>query len=246
MKFTIINLKRWSNAVDARIVAFKQDARVAVRDEIRLLLEYAMRFTPPKNLAQGRAAVIRDIKRTMRPILPEEMTQSKGLRRIVQKRDIESYNAAARHFTGTLKNSRAVEFEARIHTGQRDFRLRVRPNSMNGRTVVLGRAQQGLLSKYIRAIQNHVGIAKDGWWPALQAVGGKAASWVTRHGTTAGEVIDELGFDKEAANSKPSITLINKTGWGAREGARILNDAAKLRADNMYRRIKQAIGKMNT
>jgi len=242
--FTIPNLAKWRESVERRAKVFREDRKVIVAEEIRFLLEYAMRFTPPKNLAQGRAAVKRDILRTMRAILPDEFTSNPKLKRIVQRRDIIGYNAAAVHFLGTLRNTRAVEFEARIHTAQRDRRMRVRPNAMNGRTVLLGRQQQGLLSRYIRKIQEHVGIAKDGWWPALKAVGGKAPNYVTRHGTTAGEVVDELGFMAAAATPFPKITVINKTGWGVREGARILNDAAKLRAKVMERRIRQAQAKM--
>lgn len=215
---------------------------MVVRDEVRLLLLYAVKYTPPKNQAQGKKAVRRDILRTMRPIYPEEMTKSKGLARIVRTRNVISFNAAAENFSGSLKNARAVEFEARIHTGQRDGRLRVNPGKLNGKTVVLGRAQGALLSAYIRKIEGHVGIAKSGWWPALKAVGGAAPAWVTRHGNTAGDVVDETAI----AGTTPTVTVINRTGWGYRDGMRILNDAARERAKAMMTKVNALVRGLNT
>ena len=220
--------------------AFGENVQYAVTDEIRLALVYAMKFTPPKNLAQGRTATKRDILRTMRPITPEELTQSKSLARIVKRRDIAAFNQASKYFHGTLKNAVAVNFEVRIHIGQRDRRGRVRPSRMESKTLVLGREQRGLLSKYIKRRQDNVGIAKNGWWAALQATFGTAPSWVTRHGTTAGEVVNDLNRE-----DFPTITLINKTEWGAREGSRILGDALRARAGMLERKINAQLKAMN-
>ena len=56
-------------------------------------------------------------------------------------------------------------------------------------------AGNGELKKYIISIQKHIGIAKSGWLAAVQKLGGKAPSFVSRHGTKFGRLVDKNSGD---------------------------------------------------
>ena len=65
-------------------------------------------------------------------------------------------------------------------------------------------ARKGELKKYTRKVQLQVGVAESGWLAALTKLGGKAQSFVTRHGTKYGGFVDRNRGDN------PFFTLINR------------------------------------
>lgn len=204
----------------------------ALSEEFPLLIDVVIKLTPPKTLAQGRAAVARDIRKTMRPFDPAAI-ETEGLREIVAKRDLVAYNIlAGRVKSGRMRGTTAVAFAPDVHTRRRDRRGRVGADS---RQVVLG-TDASLLRKYIADVQSRVGYAKSGWLAALRLVGARtAAGFVERHGTAGGSAIDDR---KNPDN--PSMTGINRTPWAARrdEGRRIVHAAIGSRIISIASKIK--------
>ena len=229
----ISSVYRWAGGVEIGLAG-------VVRDEVKEVLKLAMQFTPPKSLAQGRAAVGRDILKTMRPLTEDEITRSKPLARVIAAGDVERFNAMTAYLPvgSPLRNARAGDFDPAFHTRQQDGRMRVSDRAQV--TIMLGRKNAGLLSAYIKTVQSHVGFAKAGWWPALRVAGGDAPDFVTRHADAAGSAVDNIATADGKAKEM-FILVVNRTGWGAREGARILNDALRIRARIIERRMREGV-----
>lgn len=231
----------WQKKVNEYAVRTGKTMREALEEEWPLLLRKIMDFTPPfksggksgvSDLSVGRAAVAFDIYKTMRPFDPKEI-RSKSLQRIVREKDIAAFNAmAANSKNPLLKGAVAIPFSANEHLRQRNARGRVTGRSRN--KVVLG-TDAALLKKYVAEVQSRVGYAKSGWLKAMQLVGGKAPSYVTKQGTGGGAVID----DRNDPDS-PSLTAINRTPWAVRkdEGDRILADAKASRINAIISKIR--------
>jgi hypothetical protein len=209
--------------------------REALYEEWPFLMRKVMDFTPPfttkgarraagisnsvSDQAIGRKAVALDIYKTMRPFDPKDI-RSKGIQRIVDRKDVETFNlVASRSKTGLMNGARAARFAPTLHTSQRTPRGRVLGRPRN--VVVLG-TDARLLTNYVDQVQDNVGYAKSGWLKALNLVGGEAPAYVRKQWSGGGDVIDD-----HANETTPSITAINWTPWAVRkdEGDRILVDA---------------------
>ncbi len=227
-----INDSLWREKIAAYAKEFQKGMIESLNEEWPLLMEQVIRFTPPKTLAQGRAAVNRDIRKTMRPFDPAAI-RSSGIQEIVDKKDIQGYNAVASRVTsGPMRGTTAVAFSPEVHTRRRNRIGRVGSSSAQ---VVLG-ADARSLQLYIKDVQNRVGWAKAGWLAALRLVGGRRAqSFVERQGTGGGRVVDE-----RSNTENPSITAINSTPWASRrdEGNRIVNSALFMRSQSIVSKIK--------
>ncbi len=213
--------------------------REALYEEWPLLIRKVMDFTPPfetggrkggTDQAIGRAAVASDIYKTMNVFNPAARTRQ--LERIIEKKDIAAFNiVAARSRSPYMKGKTAVAFSPEVHLSQRNRRGRV---GRDTKQVVLG-SDVGLLKKYVAEVQNRVGYAKSGWLKALLLVGGTAPNYVTKKGTSGGDVIDD-----HADEENPSITAINRTPWAVRkdEGDRILSSAKASRIQAIISKIR--------
>ena len=95
------------------------------------------------------------------------------------------------------------------------------------------------LKKYTRKVQLQVGVAKSGWLAALTKLGGKAQSFVTRHGTKYGGFVDGNKGDN------PFFTLINNVSTFPQGGtpARILRRAFIAQTKAMENNIKRLMDK---
>ena len=100
-------------------------------------------------------------------------------------------------------------------------------------------AGKGELKKYTRKVQLQVGVAKSGWLAALTKLGGKAQSFVTRHGTKYGGFVDGNRGDN------PFFTLINRVTTFPQGGTpmRILKRAFRVQAKAMENNIKRILSK---
>lgn len=224
--------------------------REALYGEWPFLIRKVMDFTPPfktraavksagtsssaSDLSVGRKAVAFDIYKTMRPFNPAAKTP--GLEKVLDRRDVATFNLiASRSKDPRMANVTAVPFDPNLHLAARDRRGRVKGRSRN--KVVLG-SDVGLLKQYVSKVQSRVGYAKSGWLKALLLVGGEAPGYVTKQGTSGGDVIDD-----HANPEYPSITAINRTPWAVRkdEGDRILADAYASRAAAIDAKIRTAI-----
>jgi hypothetical protein len=226
-----ISTEQWDRSLALYSAALNKSMREALFEEWPLLVRKVMDFTPPfktgggtgsSDLSVGRAAVNRDIRKTMRPFDPS--SKSKQLKKIVEEKNLAAYNIiAGRVKKGPMVGTRAIHFSKDVHRSQRNARGRV---GADRKQVVLG-SDSGVLQEYIAHMQDAVGIAKAGWLPALLLVGGSAPGYVAKHGTGHGAYIDD-----HANELDPSITAINRTPWAVRkdEAQRIIGYALASRA----------------
>jgi hypothetical protein len=233
----------WTKWVAKFSAVAKKTFREALYEEWPLLMRKVMDFTPPSkskgasgvsDLSVGRAAVAFDIYKTMRPFNPTART--KGLEAVLEKGDVDAYNViASRATSAEMRGTTAIRFSPEVHLRQRDWRGRV--NGRDRKKVVIG-ADANQLKSYVKRRQNAVGFAKSGWLKALLLVGGEAPSYVTKHGTGGGDVIDD-----HANVEEPSITAINRTPWAVRkdEGERILGDAKASRIASITKKVATAV-----
>ena len=84
-----------------------------------------------------------------------------------------------------------------------------------------------------------MGVAKSGWFAALTKLGGKAQSFVTRHGTKYGGFVDGNRGDN------PFFTLINRVSTFPQGGTpmRILKRAFAAQTKVMENNIKRLMDK---
>lgn len=229
-----INDSLWREKLALYQAAFPRQMVEVLNEEWPLLMEVVIKLTPPKTNIQGRAAVARDIYKTMRPFDPAAI-RTEGIREIVEKKDFRAYDIVAQRVkSGPMAGTHAVAFSPKQHTSQRNRMGRV-GGGYKGRAVVLG-TDGPLLTVYVKEVQSRVGWAKSGWLLALRLVGGRrAAAFVERHFSGAGG-----GFIDDRKNpNDPSITAINRTPWAARrdEGTRIINDALDSRSMSIEKKV---------
>lgn len=244
-----ISTEVWEQRLVRLVSQLGIEFRDGLYEEWPLLIRKVMDFTPPfktrpakgagpassaSDLSVGRKAVAFDIYKTMRPFNPAARTP--GLEKVLDRRDVATFNLmASRSKNPLMSNLTAVPFDPTLHLAARNRRGRVEGRSRN--KVVLG-SDVGLLKQYVSKVQSRVGYAKSGWLKALLLVGGEAPGYVTKQGTSGGDVIDD-----HANPEFPSITAINRTPWAVRkdEGDRILADAYASRAAAIDAKIRTAI-----
>jgi hypothetical protein len=248
--FVSISDRVWEKWLAAFMIAASRNWREALYEEWPLLMRKVMDFTPPfktrnlyasssaahaSDLSVGRKATAFDIYKTMRPFDPKNV-RSPALRKIIDSRDLVAFNAiAARSKSPYLAGAEAVAFSPEIHKALRNARGRVPGRDRHN--VVLGTDARAL-NAYVKREQGFVGVAKSGWLKAMNLVGGDAPNYVTKQGTSLGDVIDD-----HANEENPSITAINRTPWAVRkdEGERILSDAKASRVDAIIAKVKASI-----
>lgn len=199
----------------------------------RLLAERCQQFTPPRNVGQGNAAVMRDLTRIYFP-LKESTFQNKSLKRIIRNDDRTAWLAASSHFGSShgLRNTVAVGFSPALHQANRDKRGRAfKAKYGNLGMVTLGPEAQAARD-YMKTIKSHVGWARGGWNRGIISLGGTvAAQWMDRHGMARGKLIDGR------QDADPYIGIVNDTGWAkanSGEGERIIRNAVNARIRDMY------------
>lgn len=199
--------------------------------QARLLSEKCQQFTPPKNRQQGEVATIMDITRVYCPVSANTLSD-KRVAKIVRTDNRDAWNEAAKHFSGPLKNTKAVAFGPAVHAQKRNSRGRVYRNKYgNFGTVTLG-PQAKLVREYIKTVKARVGWAKAGWNMGIVAFGGMLGTeWIGRHSIARGRVVDER------SSADPWVQVINDTGWAkssGAEGERIARNAINARIRDMY------------
>lgn len=204
----------------------------------RLLFQKVIQFTPPKDRAQGRKAVARDIRNAVAPIKPSSF-ESPDIRKMFGKKD---YIGLTRVFqsigTGPLSGTTVTSFREDLHTSQRDRRGRVPMR----RQIKFATPDVGAFNQYVRKVQDRVGMARGGWVKSVMALAGTAASWISKW------VAMGQFTDRSTHPVAPYIEQINRSPWSRRgdEDRTIANAmesrAVQIRAD-MESRIKKAAEK---
>jgi hypothetical protein len=198
----------------------------------RLLAQRCQEFTPPRNVAQGKAAVARDLTRIFAP-LDQNTFRHKRLKKIIRTDNRPAWDAAAANFGDShgLRNTKAMGFSEDWHRQNRISRGRGRFSKKGN----LGRVTLGPEARrarnYIGTVQKRVGWAKAGWSMGIVALGGHVAQpWISRHGLNRGLIHDGR------VSADPFVQVVNDTGWakyGAGEGERIIRNAVQARARDM-------------
>jgi hypothetical protein len=220
-----LDSRKWNQQVAALASALGKDGPVILRDETRLFIKQAARFTPPKNRKQGQDAVQRDVKRAAQP-LEREFFTADWIRALVDK-----YQGQWDKIEAALKKTafgkwRFEKFSKRLHTGARDSRGRV---NRSQRTFAF--PTQEILA-YVKRVKAHVGLLKSGWWPAYRQLGGKMPSWITRHTRAPGRIVDL------SANPNIATITVENHGRGIGQTRHFVQGALNSRAVSIARRIR--------
>lgn len=218
------------------------DAGSLVKDEMRLFLKQAIKFTPPKTKAQGENAINRDLRNIFTPV------EDGAAQQIAREFGTDN----VRHWLTSPTDGKPYEVQwskldvqgsgmEPYHESQRDSRGRTRPqrghrkegNTWIARYVVSDSAMEAYRNK----IKARVGQLKSGLATAYVALGGKVGGWVTRHlSKNLGSIVDNLD-----APSHPNVTAITRAA-GAASYARIYSEALRARKESMAKRIALIIG----
>lgn len=245
--YATLDMTDWHKAAQRFVDELGYTVALVLREEVRELLKLAIDFTPPHSKPNaymkkkgrsrvtarnvGLQAIERDILRTMRPLRQDDF-DSKELKRILSTRDTARYVRFVQHLPSSspLAKTVPVAFSPSEHTSRRDSRGRVRRDY---RQVVLGESQSDKLEAYIERVQGRVGWSKAGWLAPYKMLGGTAPAFIERHNWRASAAVDDLKNKDE-----PTVTLINRTDWGVREGRRILNAAVGIREKKMASKLR--------
>lgn len=156
-----------------------------VKQVFRLIIRDVMSITAPKQNAQGRKAVQRDINKAVYMLDPSKVKR-KTLRQAILDREYDIIRIIlSRTKAGRWKNVQVVPFNPSLHTSVRDRRGRV-PRSKN---IVTPDVREH--KKYVRMIQGHVGYTRAGWAPAARMAGATVPGWVSRHQSPPGTAKDD-------------------------------------------------------
>lgn len=212
----------------------------------RLLSEKCQEFTPPRNVAQGKAAVARDITRIFGP-LDQNTFDQKRLKKIIRTDNRPAWDAAAANFGDShgLKNTKAMGFSPEWHQKNRISRGRGRYSHKGNLGFVTLGPEARKVRAYIATIKKRVGWAKAGWNLGILRLGGSLTKpWISRHGINRGT------FNDGRTSADPFVQVGNNTGWasyGQGEADRILRNAIAARARDMeayyFRMMKLAYAK---
>lgn len=167
---------RYRDNLNRFVVELNADGAQLLKEEMRLLLRDILRFTPPNSLAQGRAAVERDLRRVARPLEPGKI-QMPRLAEAVQKKDLPAINAIVARLGGGWGGRTIIAGLDAIRATHERARNRYGRIGRDLRNLALFSDWRS----YLRTVQSRVGYTRSGWLPAARAVGLPQPSWVTRH-----------------------------------------------------------------
>ncbi len=186
-------------------VACGKSWKFVLKQQAKLVGEKLIKFTPPENLGKGKKNVATDIGKVFAD-LGDSKWEDKSLDKMWKAGNFEGVKAALSKYPNKdtfpiFQYQRIFKQPVRnIHRSAIGSRGRV---SKNFKTIYAV-GTKGELKKYIAAIQKHIGIAKSGWLAAVQKLGGKAPSFVSRHGTKFGRLVDKNSGDN------PYYQIINE------------------------------------
>lgn len=200
--------------------------------QARLLAERCQELTPPRNVGQGKAAVMRDLTVIYRPLNQSTFTD-KGIKKIIREDNRPAWDKVALNFRGShnLQNTKAIGFNSDWHERNRMSRGRGRRGKGGNLGVVTLGPEGRRARQYMDIIKKRVGWAKAGWNAGIIGFGGSVkAPWIENKGVGGG------WFQDGTTAPDPFVRVGNATGWaqyGQGEGDRILSNAIRARARDM-------------
>jgi len=220
--------------LDVAILRYVDDLGIqlpkVVKFTARLLNTDLSRLTPPRSLAQGRAAVRRDINRA---VLALDHTKIKleALKEAVLERKYDVVRTILSHMRDSwLAGYDLVTFNPELHRSARDSRGRVQRSK---RRLTLDLSAH---SRYVKTVQGRVGSTRAWWTPSARVLGNSAPSWISRHVPPGIAVVDNLHNLKH-----PRILMINAgKGVGVIDRS-LIATAIRRRVVSMTRDVDQVL-----
>lgn len=200
-----VETKAFENALVKYKIACGKSFQFVIKQQARLVGEKLIKFTPPKKQSVGKANVARDIGKVFAD-LGNSKWEDKSLNKMWKAGNFEGVKKALENHPEKdklpiFKYERIFKQPvANIHKFALTSKGRV-PKNWQTRYAI---GKKGELKKYILKVQKRVGIARSGWLAGVFKLGGKAPSWVSRHGTSQGSFIDKSSGDN------PFVEIINK------------------------------------
>lgn len=205
-----------------------------VRRTARLTNEELLRLTAPKTLAQGRAAVRRDIGRAMW-LLDASKVHNEILATAIRDGEFDVVQAFVANLrrrgqgSGELGRHSLRHFSRDLHQRVRDSRGRVRRSK--GIMVIEKREYEA----YVREVQGHVGSLKFGWAISGQQLGVSIPAWVLGHSSSLGE------FSQDLNPKNPSVSMTNNAPGVDNLGAGFIQSIVDKRTKTMNRDVDQIL-----
>jgi len=217
-----LDTSKWQAQIRALLLAMPKDfAAELLMIEAKELIRRVVSFIPPKTMSQGRAAVARDIGRTMRALDPSSFT-SPEIRKILLSGDVAAIQRlvdVTPGFAGLLVSL----FDPSLHTSKRSRYGRV--SATNQPALV---PQPDLVKGYTRSVQNRVGLLKSGYAAAASALGLSLPQWVRKHGSGLGSYTLAI----TSASGQQTLTIAHRSGkWP--DHRRVIQDALSYRVEAM-------------
>ncbi len=218
------------------------DAATVVEDEAKRFLVQVNRYTPPKNKAQGEAAVEKDLRKIFTPV-NEDFLNTVGSEHGVSAVDAWIFSEK-RQANINLKWSRIDPSGA----GMADFHLKNR--NARGRTNRLNPKANGSkiwsaayivsfedFKNYAKKIKERVGRRRAAWGVSYAKLGGAFAGWIGRHvGAGAkGQCVANL-----SNTTRPGVEMVNFAP-GIMDDQRIVQSALRARERAIGKRIRLMI-----
>ena len=197
----MIALEVRTRELEMKLARLADAARVdygnVIREEGRFVTQTLVKFTPPKNLSQGRNAVAGDMTKLSLPLIYEyfqsRITEGgfyKSIARYVRTRATEKLNLLFQNpnlhgFYG-LQVLRSYEELAAQHRQRRNNRGRIGSKTNFA-------SYSGDYKKLLSDVQSRVGWTVSGWIPAAKATGSKYKKFSDRFGGKSGAVQYNFG-----------------------------------------------------
>jgi hypothetical protein len=175
-----------------------------IKEESRYLVQLFIKFTPPKNRAQGRKAIEVDLQKAVGLLDQNSFARAREevrlpMRELIRRRDNVTLEAAMRAMDGNqwiVKDMTPAD-----HVSKRNRYGRVRRKSYVMTT------DKGVYRKYLRDVQSRVGWTASGWIPAAKASGARYKRFSDRFGSASGFVNYYFG---PAGTQNPYLTAVNR------------------------------------
>jgi hypothetical protein len=241
------NTPTYRDALIRYIATFRVSVREAIRFEAAQLGQRVISFTPPRNQAQGRNRVMKDIHKIMLGLSDADFAKANPDHTDKAKFDniVRLFPARDGSILGVDKDlyrpGATMEDLYEFHQSKRLKNGRVSDAAQQ--TVDVGRwrflekliVPKNLLDEYISRAMDRVGRARGGWAAGTLKLGGKVAKWIAAHANK-GTYINELD------NRNPSFEFINRSEWAsAGDQDRIMENAVTSRTKDINAHIKRAI-----
>ncbi|MDB6024011.1 MAG: hypothetical protein JWM68_234 [Verrucomicrobiales bacterium] len=249
------NAPKYRDSIVEYMAAFKVGRKQALRTEGGKLGEKLIAFTPPRNKAQGRSRVAKDIRKLFFGV--DDMAEFDKVGEAIRNNNIQTVGGepVVRLFSkkdGTVygvdrrlyRPDATLEYMSQFHQNKRNGRGRVGEAGQSTRDI--GRwkfldvmaVPADRLKEYIKSVQDRVGRGKGGWAAGTIKLGGRVAQWIAIHARTAGRFEDHLD------DGGDYMLFENRSEWASGgDDDRVMENAISARTRDILRAVKRELDK---